>query len=103
MKFSQKYRCQYFQRDNECIDPDGYTCDAPTNCYTSSGATPKRIDYILYKSPSTFEVCVRECKPTMGRIEDKPGLNYSDHEALYAKFILKPGSRGKFAYASWLS
>ncbi|XP_013416724.1 putative neutral sphingomyelinase [Lingula anatina] len=78
-------------------DDEGYTCDVPSNCYTSKACLKlapkgKRIDYIMFKSKSGVVMTCDRCYTTLGHIPNTK-INYSDHEALAADFTIHKSSK----------
>lgn len=74
------------------------TCHLKENCYQTGQSIQKafpdgiRIDYILFRSnnKSTLRANCVDCDQCFGKINPyvNGGLNYSDHEGVYAEFSL---------------
>ncbi|XP_035915890.1 putative neutral sphingomyelinase isoform X2 [Anopheles stephensi] len=83
--------------DRKAIGSAIGTNECHTNSYTDPTAAKqqpngKRIDYVMYRIGDNFEGRLLEHRlPLPGRVPGQ-SFSYSDHEAVYAKLILKKSS-----------
>ena len=72
----------------------GETSETLENSFTPNGATPKRIDYIMYQAGPGLEAETVDCWLPLPKRVPGTDYSYSDHEAVAA--VIKLSKPGRF-------